>query len=157
MLSFRDDTIAVSESAGVGLLIGMTVLVTAVVGINVLIVEQDDTSGPQANFTYDHVSEQQFLIVEYRSGDSFQAGDIEFTGPAGTATWAELSGWNETDMAGPGDITRLGENNAYGESVGSSDPITVYYNESGNRTQLSQWNAPSPSTESESGVTTPEI
>jgi hypothetical protein len=141
MSSLTSDTVAVSESAGVGLLIGMTVIVTAVVGINVLVVEQDD-GGPQANFTYDHVSGQDILIVRYSSGDSFQAGDIEFNGPAGNATWAELSDWNETDMAGPGDITQLAESNAYGESVSSTDTITVYYNESGNRTQLSQWNTP---------------
>lgn len=161
MSSFTSDTVAVSESAGVGLLIGMTVLVTAVVGINVLVVGQEDTSGPQANFTYDHVSEQQLLIVRYSSGDSFQAGDIEFSGPAGNVTWAELAGWNETDTAGPGDITQLAESNAYGQSVSATDTITVYYNESGNRTQLSQWNAPETdggSTESaDGGLTTPEI
>jgi hypothetical protein len=142
MSSLTSDTAAVSESAGVGLLIGMTVVVTAVVGINALLIEGEETTNPQANFTYDHISEQDLLIVRYSSGDSFQAGDIEFSGPGGNVTWAELSNWNETDMARPGDVTQLAESNAYGQSVGPTDRITIYYNESGNRTQLSQWNTP---------------
>ena len=46
---------------------------------------------------------------------------------------------NRTQTVENGDIVQLGENNAYGQRVGSSDTITVYYNESGNRTELDRW------------------
>lgn len=132
---------AMSESIGIGLLVGMTVVMTAVVGINVLVVSDDSGGVPQANFTYDYSSENGLLLVTHSRGDPVQAGRLEFEGPRGEAkaNWSQLAGRNRTEMVEQGDIVQLGEGNAYGQRVGSSDTITVYYNESGNRTQLDQW------------------
>lgn len=134
---------AMSESIGIGLLVVMTVVVTAVVGVNVLVVgEGDDGSAPQANFTYDYVEDSGLLLVTHSRGDAIQSGRIEFEGPRreARANWSELASLNRSELVEPGDIAQLGEDNAYGRRVGSSETITVYYNESGNRTQLDQWN-----------------
>ena len=137
-----DSDRAMSESIGIGLLVGMTVLVTAVVGLNVLVVSEDTGGGvPQANFTYDYAEDSGLLLVTHSRGDPLQAGRVEFEGPQGEAkaNWSQLAGEDRTEMVEQGDIVQLGEGNAYGQRVGSSDTITVYYNESGNRTQLDQW------------------
>lgn len=131
-----------SDSIGIGLLVGMTVVVTAVVGLNVLVVSEDSGGRvPQANFTYDYSEENGLLLVTHSRGDPVQAGRLEFEGPRGEAkaNWSQLAGRNRTDMVEQGDIVQLGESNAYGQRVGSSDTVTIYYNESGNRTQLDQW------------------
>ena len=81
------------------------------------------------------------MLVTHSRGDPLQAGRVEFEGPRGeaSANWSQLASKNRTEMVEQGDIVQLGEGNAYGQRVGSSDTITVYYNESGNRTQLDQW------------------
>jgi len=128
-----------SESIGVGVLLGMTILVTAIVGLNVLVVDEDAGGPPEANFTYDYIESNELLIVTHSRGDSLEAGKVEFQGPSESSTWAELANRNESEMVGPGDIAQLGAENAYGERVDRRDTITIYYNESGNRTQLDQW------------------
>jgi len=131
-----------SESIGIGLLVGMTVVVTAVVGLNVLVVSEDSAGGvPQANFTYDYAEDSGLLLITHSRGDSIQAGRVEFEGPRGEAraNWSQLANKNRTELVEQGDIVQLGEGNAYGQRIGSSDTVTVYYNESGNRTQLDQW------------------
>lgn len=133
---------AMSESIGIGLLVGMTVVVTAVVGVNVLVVSEDRAGGvPQANFTYDYAEDSSLLLVTHSRGDSIQAGRLEFEGPRGEAkaNWSQLANRNRTELVEQGDIVQLGEGNAFGRRVGSSDTVTVYYNDSGNRTQLDQW------------------
>ena len=133
---------AMSESIGIGLLVGMTVVVTAVVGLNVLVVTEDGGGGvPQANFTYDYAEESGLLLITHSRGDSIQAGRLEFEGPRGEAkaNWSELANRNRTELVEQGDIVQLGEGDAYGRRIGSSDTVTVYYNESGNRTELDRW------------------
>ena len=136
---FSSDTAGMSESIGVAALIGLTLLVTAIVGLNVLVID-DDTGGPQANFTYDYVSQNELLIVTHQRGDEFQAGDLELEGPAATVTWAELANREPDAMVGPGDLAQLSSGNAYARRVSARDTITIYHNASGNRTQLDQWN-----------------
>ncbi len=131
-----------SESIGIGLLVGMTVVVTAVVGMNVLVVTDDGGNGvPEANFTYDYSGENGLLLVTHSRGDPIQAGNLEFEGPRGepTANWSQLANTNRTAEVDEGSIVQLGEGNAWGQRVGSSDTITVYYNGSGNRTALDRW------------------
>lgn len=137
-----DDDRAMSESIGIGLLVGMTIIVTTVVGVNVLVVGEDSGGGvPEANFTYDYSEENGLLLVTYSRGDPIQADRVEFEGPRAEAkaNWSQLANTNRTAMVEKGDIVQLGENSAYGQRVGSRDTITVYYNESGNRTQIDRW------------------
>ncbi|WP_254271376.1 type IV pilin [Haloarcula marina] len=136
---FSADTVGMSESIGVAVLIGLTLVVTSIVGLNVLVVESDDTGGPQANFTYDYIDDGEILIVTHSRGDSLEAGSIEFEGPSETTTWAAVANRNDTSMVDPGDIAQLSSGNAYGRRVSARDTITIYYNQSGNRTQLDQW------------------
>ena len=133
---------AMSESIGIGLLVGMTVIVTAVVGLNVLVVSEDGAGGvPQANFTYDYSEDNSLLLVTHSRGDPMQAGRIEFEGPLGEpkANWSQLANTNRTAMVEEGSIVQLGEGGAWDQRVGSTDTIAIYYNKSGNRTQLDQW------------------
>lgn len=132
---------AMSESIGIGLLVGITVVVTAVVGLNVLVVGEGGGGVPEANFTYDHADERGLLLVTHSRGDSIPAGQVEFEGPRGQAkaNWSQLSNKNQTELVEPGDIVQLGEANEYGSQVASRDTVTVYYNESGNRTQIDRW------------------
>jgi len=131
-----------SESIGIGLLVGMTVVVTAVVGLNVLVVSENSGSGaPQANFTYDYSEDNSLLLVTHSRGDPIQAGQLEFEGARGEpkANWSELANTNRTEMVDQGAIVQLGEGGAWGQRVGSSDTIRIYYNGSGNRTELDRW------------------
>jgi hypothetical protein len=138
---FEDDTVAMSESIGIALLVGMTVVVTAIVGLNVLVVPEDGGGGPpEANFTYDYVEDSELLIVTHNRGDELPAGNIDFRGPGENVTWAEIANRNESSLVGPGDVAQLGSENAYDQSVGGRETIRIYYNESGNRTLLDQWN-----------------
>jgi len=134
-----DDTTAMSESIGIGILVGMTVIVTAVVGLNVLVVDEDAGGPPQANFTYDYIDQNELLLVTHSQGDQLAAGNIEFRGPGENVTWAQLANRNESAMVGPGDLVQLGQENAYNRRVSGGDTIRIYYNDSGNRTQLDQW------------------
>jgi hypothetical protein len=134
------DTVGMTEGIGVAVLVGLTLLVTAIVGLNVLVIEDDDSGGPQANFSYDYVDDNELLIVTHERGDEFEAGNIEFEGPSKTVTWAKLANREPDAMIGPGDIAQLSSGNAYQRRVGARDTITIYHNASGNRTQLDQWN-----------------
>ncbi|MEF8973476.1 MAG: type IV pilin [Haloarcula sp.] len=134
------DTVGMTEGIGVAVLVGLTILVTAIVGLNVLVIEDDDGGGPQANFSYDYVADNELLIVTHERGDEFEAGNVEFEGPSKTVTWAELASREPDSTVGPGDIAQLSSGNAYSRRVSARDTITIYHNASGNRTQLDQWN-----------------
>ncbi|MFY4811993.1 type IV pilin [Haloarcula sp. AONF1] len=139
MGQFRTETVGMSETIGVAVLVGLTLLVTAMVGLNVLVIEDDDGGGPQANFSYDYVEDNELLIVTHARGDEFEAGNVEFEGPSRTVTWAQVANREPDAMIGPGDIAQLSSGNAYQRRVGARDTITIYHNASGNRTQLDQW------------------
>lgn len=136
---FSDETVAMSESIGIALLVGLTVIMTAVVGLNVLVVPEEGSDEVQANFTYSYIPESEALIVTHSRGDELQAGNVEFRGPGENVTWAEVANKNETDLVTPGDAAQLSQGNAYDRRVSGRDTVVIYYNESGNRTQLDQW------------------
>ena len=136
---FSTDTVGMTEGIGVAVLVGLTLLVTAIVGLNVLVIEDDDGGGPQANFSYDYVEDNELLIVTHERGDEFEAGNVEFEGPSKTVTWAQVANREPDAMIGPGDIAQLSSGNAYERRVSPRDTITIYHNTSGNRTQLDQW------------------
>ena len=134
-----DDRVGMAESSAVAVLIGLTITVTVLVGMSVLVFSDEGPSGPQANFTFDYVSESSALVVTHAGGDELRAGQLELAGPESRVTWDEVSGQNESDLVGPGDITQLSSSNAYGDSVISGDRITVSLNRSGNVTRLAVW------------------
>jgi hypothetical protein len=136
---FSTDTVGMTEGIGVAVLIGLTLLVTAVVGLNVLVIEDDDGGGPQANYSYDYISDNQVLIVTHERGDEFKAGNVDIQGPDNRVTWAEVAGRDSEATVGPGDVVQLSSGSAYQQQVRAQDTITIYHNTSGNRTQLDQW------------------
>ncbi|RKS82047.1 uncharacterized protein DUF1628 [Haloarcula quadrata] len=140
MGQFRTETVGMTEGIGVAVLIGLTLLVTAIVGLNVLVIDDDDGGGPQANFSYDYISDNQVLIVTHERGDEFKAGNVDIQGPDNRVTWAEVAGRDLEATVGPGDVVQLSSGSAYQQQVRAQDTITIYHNASGNRTQLDQWN-----------------
>ena len=139
MGQFRTETVGMTEGIGVAVLIGLTLLVTAMVGLNVLVIDDDDGGGPQANFSYDYIADSQALIVTHERGDEFEAGNVDIQGPDTRVTWAEVAGREPAATVGPGDVVQLSNGSAYQRQVGARDTITIYHNTSGNRTQLDQW------------------
>ncbi|NHX38799.1 MULTISPECIES: type IV pilin [Haloarcula] len=140
MGQFRTETVGMTEGIGVAVLIGLTLLVTAIVGLNVLVIEDDDGGGPQANYSYDYISDNQVLIVTHERGDEFKAGNVDIQGPDNRVTWAEVAGRDSEATVGPGDVVQLSSGSAYQQQVRAQDTITIYHNASGNRTRLDQWN-----------------
>ncbi|QGA82909.1 type IV pilin [Halomicrobium sp. LC1Hm] len=133
------DERAISESTSVAILVGITVVVTASVGLNVLVADSQETGPPSANFSYDHIEQSNTLIVTHDRGDELEAGQIHFVGADQDTTWAAAAETNETSTVGQGDIVQLSENNAFGTPVTSSTEIEVQYVYEGNRTTLDEW------------------
>ncbi|WP_276272087.1 type IV pilin [Haloarcula litorea] len=133
------DARAMSESIGVAVLVGMTVVVTAMVGVNVLVADTD-SGGVEGSFSYDYVEDSELLVVTYADGDPLAAGNVRFEGPRDAgASWAALSGRNNSSTVEPGDIAQLSSGNAYGQRVSAGDTIVIYYNTSANSTKLDEW------------------
>jgi len=139
MDGFRRDERAVTESTGVVILVGITIVVTGLVGLNVLIDTNEDPSGPHANFSYDYVDGNGALIITHVEGDAFPAGDIVIEGDEAETTWAEAGSIDESEEVGPGDIVQISEGNSYGERVTDRSTVRLYYEQGENRTQLSEW------------------
>ncbi|MCU4799572.1 type IV pilin N-terminal domain-containing protein [Halobacteria archaeon HArc-gm2] len=139
MEGFRRDDRAVTESTGVVILVGITIVVTGLVGLNVLIGTDEGPSGPSANFSYDHVEDSGALIVTHVEGDAFPAGDIVIVGDDAETTWAEAGSVDESEEIGPGDIVQVSEGNSYGEPVTERSTVRIFYEQGENRTQLSEW------------------
>lgn len=136
---FVEDDRAISEATGVAILIGITIIVTATVGLNVLMAEHEADSEPTANFTYDYVDDQSTLIITHSEGDEFPAGELLIEGPNNEVTWAQASGSEETRPIGPGDIVQIGPTNVYGEHVSTLHTIRIYHETEEDRSQLSEW------------------
>lgn len=139
MDEFVGDERAVSESAGVAILVGITILVTATVGLNVLVAEDDGPDRPGANFSYDHVSSGGTLIITHVEGDEFPASELVIEGENAETTWSETANVPESEAIGPGDRTQISGENSYGQSVTQSDTIRIVHERGENRTQLSEW------------------
>jgi hypothetical protein len=134
------DERAVSESAGVTILIGMTLIVTASVGVSVLFVQDGDSGGPTANFTFSGDSGSTSMIVIFKRGDSFPAGDITVEAGSNRITWAELANSPANQTIGPGDAIQLSSSSAWGQPLRRGQTIEIYHAPGGgNRTLLDSW------------------
>jgi hypothetical protein len=136
------DARGVSEFTGVAILITMTVLVTASVGMYVLVVDTTSDEGPpDANFSFQHISSTSSLIVTFDRGEPIAARNISFEGGGGSATWAELADMNGSEAVGPGAAVQLSNRNAYGQSIGRDTTIRVYYlGVNDTRARIDGWN-----------------
>lgn len=139
-MSGDSDERAVTEGAGVAVLVLFTVLVTASVGINVLFLDED-SGGIEANFTFEYREEVGYLSVTHSAGDDLNSSKLYIEGPDGNATWTALAGEDKPVTVTQGDIVSLSADNAYGQRIAASDTIEVVYVTGGNRTVLSAWNS----------------
>ncbi|MHB9286625.1 type IV pilin [Halobacteriales archaeon Cl-PHB] len=134
------DTRAVSESAGVAILVGLTVLVTASVGMAVVL-DDDEGEGVDAEFRFQYQSEASILLVNHVGGDNISAGSLVVSGSPGNFTWAELGGMDESENVTRGDTIQLSGSGTWGDSISSTDTVRVFYApDPKNRTELAAWN-----------------
>ena len=145
MTGVGDDERAVSEASGAAILVVMTVLVTASVGLNVLILsEQDDTAGPNAEFTFEYFGDASALLVTHNQGDSFEAGNLLLESSRSQATWAAVAGMNDTQQVEPGATVQLSAGGEFGSRVAPEDTVTVYYvAANATKIRLDSWNGTS--------------
>lgn len=133
----------VTEFAGVAILVAVTVLATASVGIYVLAVDEDAGGPPQANFSYQYIDGSSVLIITHDRGDTFAAGNLTVRSSRTEAPWEALAGTNETAPIGPGATVQISSNNAYGQAVRGGDNVRIVYDpDQGNETVLSRWTGP---------------
>ena len=130
----------VSEFTGVAILVAVTIVATASVGLSVLVVDQTAGDSVDANFSFQHIDGR--LIVTFARGGPVEAGNLTVRGPESQATWAALA---DTDPATPvsptnTSIVQLSNRNAYGQRVDQDDNIRILYTPSvGNETLLQRW------------------
>jgi hypothetical protein len=124
----------------VAVLISMTVLATASVGVFVLVADSDEGGQPQANFTYQYIDQSSVLLITHDRGDEFAASNLTVRSSDGVARWHELAGSPPNATVGPGATVQLSSGNAYGSNVNRGDRISVVYAPpAGNETVLDTW------------------
>lgn len=139
---------ASSETLGVAVLIGMTLLVTAGLGLGVLVISEDEQ---QKSADIDFTFLGDTLVVVYQDETERVAGNLYIQGPANNVSWAELDDRvGPEGMVGPGTDVRLNANTAYGAQP-SEDQFfeIIYFDENGERFVLASVN------EGESNTGTP--
>jgi hypothetical protein len=136
----RSRTRASSETLGVAVLIGMTLLVTAGLGVGVMMIS-DQEQQQTADISFTFLSDT--LVVVYQDGTERTAGDLYIDGPANNVSWAELD-----EELGPEDAVtqntevRLNSDTAYGSQPAEEDTFEViYFTGDGQRFVLASVNA----------------
>ena len=133
------DSRGVSETTGVATLIVLTVLVTASVGISVILVA-DEEAETQVSFQFDHLEDAGALLVTHDGGGDLRAGSLYIEGPDNNVTWATIAGTEEDAMVTGGDVIQVSSGSPYGSSVTGRDEISVVHvPQDGNRTVLATW------------------
>lgn len=118
-----------SDSAGVAVLVLMTVLGTVSVGMSVFLISGEDEGEFSSNFNFQHQENLELLLVFYDEGDDLRAGSLFVDGPAGNVSWAELTGVGEGAMVSPtGEPVRVGRNTPYGARVPAESYFEIVYN-----------------------------
>jgi hypothetical protein len=137
-----------SETAGVAVLILVTVVTTASVGLSVTLL--DEQEGSDTTFNFDHQENIKSMLISYTSGDSLVAGNLVIAGPDGQVTWAQESSFGPDERVEPGPpgnvAVVLGESSAYGGSIGQQAWLEIRYTpqtddgEEGETVVLATWN-----------------
>lgn len=127
-MTLSTDSRGLSEGTGVAVLVVITVVATASVGMTATLLSDEDTGAYGAQFTFDYSDDLQQLLIFYDSGDPLRAGSIHISGPDNDVTWAELKEMDPNAMVEPSNIpARLSDANAYGSKVGESDFVEIRY------------------------------
>jgi len=134
---------AVSEFAGVAILVAVTVIVTASVGLSVLVADSASSGERNANFSFQYIDGSSVLIVSFERGDQFAAGNLTVRGRGAEATWATLAGIEPATPVGPqspSSTVQISARNAYGQRVAADENVRVVYTPpAGNETVLQRW------------------
>lgn len=138
----RDRSRGVSEAMGVGVLIGMTVLITASLGAGVLLISDGPQGEETAEIDFNLLSNR--LAVVYEDDTPRAAGKLFLQGPENNVSWAELDeSRGPEDAVEGGSAIFLGPDTAYGANVGPTDRIEVIFiTEQGERVVLATWTGP---------------
>jgi len=134
----------VSEMGSMLALVGIVFVIVFAVGANVVLLDSDDSPGPDATFGFDYVSEQQSLIITHTGTEPVPARDILIRGPEREILWSQVNGRvDNSTVVEPDTLIQIGRGNGYGEPVRPRQQISVLFV---NATQveepirLSQWN-----------------
>lgn len=158
----------VSEGTGVAVLVVMTVVATASVGMTVTLLNDEGSNEYGAEFRFDYAEELKHLLIFYDEGNSLRAGNLVISGPQGDVTWAQIEGTEPNATVEPSNVpARLTPGNAYGSEVNEEDYVEIRYYPEGERDEdaedpfaeaegrlLASWNEPDE--EGEGPVEVPE-
>jgi hypothetical protein len=126
---------AVSETAGVAVLVLLTVSITAAVGLSVIFAA--DSGPPEADFSFEQIGDR--VLITHDGGDEFSASNLVISGPDGELTWAENADIEPSTAVGPGDATQIGPPSPYGARLRADDYIQIRYTPAeGNQTVLAE-------------------
>ncbi|WP_136715485.1 type IV pilin [Halorientalis salina] len=133
--------VTINNTAAVATLLVFTVLIGGGLGAAVLFAEEDDTGPPGGNFTYEYFDDNDALLVTFDEGDEFEAGEVLLTNGDSNATWATVAGSNNTTALKPGDSIQLSRGSAFGDTIGSSDRVRIYWTGGNETIKLDEWNS----------------
>lgn len=133
------DTRGSSETLGVAVLIGMTLLVTAGLGLGVMTISEEEQE-QTADISFTFLSDT--LVVVYQDPTERVAGNLYIDGPTNNVSWDQLD-----DELGPEDMVtqntevRLSSDTAYAAQPAEEDAFdVVYITEDGDRFVLASVN-----------------
>jgi hypothetical protein len=135
-MAWLDDR-GLSETAGVA----FTIVVTATVGLNVLVIEAENAGPEGANFSYTYIDANSALIVTHEEGNEYPAGSLLVNASGREMTWADLAGptTNASMTVGPGDTIQLSSGSTFGTTITRSDRVRIFLAQDGNRTMIDEW------------------
>lgn len=139
-MALRRDRRGVSEAAGVGVLIGLTVLIVALLGVGVLLTAGDE--GQHLEFQYEYQDELNQLTIIYQDDDELAAGDVYVDGPANNVTWAELAEIDPDQSITEINTVFVQNVGAYGTIVHDDDYFRIVHSPEGESADvIGEWNA----------------
>ena len=132
------DERASSETLGVAVLIGMTILVTASLGLGVIFMDtQEQERTAEVDFTF--LSES--LVVQYQDETERRAGSLFIEGPQNNVSWAALDeSRGPDDMVNQSSRVQLTANNFGSRPRDNQRYALVFITEAGERFVLASVN-----------------
>jgi flagellin-like protein len=129
----KDDG-AVSPVIGVILMVAITVILAAVIAAFVLGLGDTEDPAPQVSFDYDYNDGNDALNVTVQSGDTFDAGNVDISGPNVDASLTDAGDYGDSSTIGAGDtfsIDGSGNSDSVGGSVASGDTVSITFTPDG--------------------------
>ena len=106
-------------------LVFITVLVTASVGMSVLVGMDDGPGEIEGEFRFEQLDDR--LIISYERGPELTAGTLYADGPHNNVSWAAVAEIEDDDTVTVGDTIQIGALNVYGSDIDPDDDIEMVY------------------------------